>query len=240
LSASKSVALAGLTKIVLTTVGVSMLALLPISAYLISRLTPAEQVVPTERVVFDLSRDFSLDSNPNGPWSYGAKETLDGPLTLNSHRREIPVGGEPEEAWEYTPGKSPAIYRNASASGTIYTPWGEFPPHTVWFTAGEDGTWRHFGVIRCTIPPGAAGKYRLEARAETALSGAAAGDGDFHVVFNGQKLSSEILAPNSATAYSNVVALNVGDTVDFLSGRGPDGKQTASVLKISALFTLLP
>jgi hypothetical protein len=57
-------------------------------------------------------------------------------------------------------------------------------------------------------------------------------------VKNGAEIFGQFLSANSATGYTNTVALSVGDTIDFVIGRGADGSQYASGLKIQAALNL--
>lgn len=222
LAISKMILPTGLT-------GAALLVLLPIAGTLLLS-------EPAKPHVFDLSRDFSLSGNPNGPWSYGAKQTLDGPLSLS---RFSEITALDEEAWAFRRGTWPVIYRNGTTN-TIYSSGGRFPAGAVWYAAGEDGTQRHFGAIRFTAPEKASGRYRLETAVESGLDGPAAGDADFHVVHKGEELFSRTVTSNSSRAgYTNEFALAPGDTIDFLVGRGADGRQRASILRIQATLTSL-
>ena len=120
---------------------------------------------------YDLSRDFSIQSNPNGVWSYGSAEALGGTFTACAYARPSTSDTSPE-SWEFTAGQWPAIYRNPTTN-TITSDGGQgsFPPGTVWYAAGDDGTSRNFGVIRFTVPEGKAGDYRIEVAVRSHLDG---------------------------------------------------------------------
>jgi len=193
-------------------------------------------LVVTLPQTFDLSRNFSIASNPNGVWSYGAKEAIDGTFDLLSFGRS----STGPDSWEFTEGRWPAVYHNDTES-TIYTDGaaGVYPAGAVWYAAGEDGTPRNFGVIRCMVPLDGDGTYRVETSVESGLAGGASKDADFHVVRSGVELFGEFLPPNSTASYSNELALAGGDTIDFLIGRGADGRQYGSILKIQATLNRL-
>jgi len=65
------------------------------------------------------------------------------------------------------------------------------------------------------------------------------GDSEFHVLDNRQEVFGRFLPPNSATGYTNMLTLEEGDTVDFIAGRGADGVESHSSLRIQAILTLV-
>ena len=67
-------------------------------------------------------------------------------------------------------------------------------------------------------------------------NGSPQGDADFHVVKNDTELFAQFLNPYQSTAYSNTLALNAGDTIKFLLGRGADGHEYGSIFRIAALI----
>lgn len=193
-------------------------------------------ITPALSQSYDLSRDFSIAANPNGVWSYGWKTTIDGAFTRLTVTR---TGSAGEENWGLAPGQLPVIYHNPSTTITNISDGGlgNYPPGTVWFNAGWDGWPQNFCVIRFTVPDQGGGTYLLESAVRAVLDGAASKDADYHVVVNNVEVFSQDLAPNSATGYTNNFNLAVGDTVDFMTGRGPDGVQYGSGLKIQATLS---
>ena len=192
---------------------------------------------PPPTATHDLGRDFSLAANPNGLWSYGSKTNLGGQFTPLSFMR----AGTPE-SWEYQAGTWPAIYHNNSMSA-IVTDGGQgvYPAGSVWLAAGENGTPRAFGVVRFTVPAGGDGNYLVETRARSGLVGPISSDADFYVALNGVELFGAN-RPASSTiwaGYTNTIALNAGDTIDLLTGRGTDGSQPGSVLRMEGLISRL-
>lgn len=61
-----------------------------------------------------------------------------------------------------------------------------------------------------------------------------AGDTDFHVVLSGVEAFGEYLSVSNGIGYTNTLLLKDGDTIDFMVGRGADGNEYASSLKIEA------
>lgn len=199
--------------------------------------TPIITPPPPPPATYNLARDFSRASNPNGVWSYGAKSNIAGVFTPLSYAR----AGIPE-SWEFLAGVWPAIYRNNSSNNVISDGGqGVFPPNSIWLAAGENGTPRNFGVIRFTVPPGAGGDYRIETRSRSGLVGPISSDADFRVARNGVELFGVNRPASSSTwvGYSNALALAAGDTIDLLVGRGNDGSQPGSILVVEGWITAL-
>lgn len=189
---------------------------------------------------FDISKDFSIASNPNGVWSYGWKSTLAGDYTpfVRSHASTF-SNGVPFEVWGHE-SDLPAVACNTSTNTGIGDGGAAvFPPGTLWFVGGWDGRPENFCVIRFTVPSHKAGVYRLESEIRPQLDGALSQDGDYHVVVNGLEVYGEFLPPNFVSGYTNVLVLAEGDTVDFLAGRGADGRQWGSGLKLQGTLSLL-
>ncbi len=181
-------------------------------------VTPASQ--------FGLAGDFSPDSNPNGVWTYGAKPSLSGPLSIFGIR-----GLNPFQYWQLVAGQEPTIYRNGTTN-TIDIAGGQgvFPPGTTFLYSGTDGASNGFGVVRFTAP--ATTNYLIRSAVRPVYDGSLQGDTDYHVVHNGGELFGQFLAPAELGGYTNIVALNAGDVLDFMVGRGQDNSGTASGLKI--------
>jgi len=62
---------------------------------------------------YDLSRDFSLNSNPNGAWSYGWESNLGGAFSVLS----VPVTQPSDDgvavwSWQLSRSASPAVFFN--------------------------------------------------------------------------------------------------------------------------------
>ncbi|MBN2505306.1 MAG: immunoglobulin domain-containing protein [Verrucomicrobia bacterium] len=184
---------------------------------------------------YDLSADYTLASNPNGPWSYGAQEALGGAFSLLAHARTFPAdNGVPIASWDWAGGVSPLVNR-VMGPGTAVSAGGAFvgPPGTIYFVPGPDGTARNFGVIRFTVPPQQSGQYRIEAAVSPLFDGELSADCDFHVMKGEQELFGMSLPPNTSSGYTNELALEVGQALDFAIGRGADGLAARSGLKIA-------
>jgi hypothetical protein len=185
---------------------------------------------------YDLARDFSVTNNPNGPWSYGYKTAVDGTFGLNLVRQTgVANNGVPLQLWGFQPNTLPAVYFNATTNTAVtHGGQGTFPPGTVFFLAGNEGTAQNYGAIRFTVPVGGDGQYRLESAVRTYLNGSTSGDTDYHVVRNGVELFGQAMPASSSSGYTNVLTAVAGDTIDFLVGRGADGRLFGSGLIIQA------
>jgi len=191
---------------------------------------------------FDLSADFSLAANPNGPWSYGhLTGSLGGNFELLNTTRSfgaenaVPISvwflndAKPFVAKVLGPGTAVSYLFNASA-GTIY------------FGPNPDATPHDFAAIRFTVPVGAGGLYQLETAVRSLYDSTRSADADFHVVRNGVELFGRLVLPNSSASYSNLLALAAGDRIDFVAGRGTNGlpetglKIQATIRSVSVSF----
>src|SRR6185503_13488625 len=184
----------------------------------------------------NLARDFSVSSNPNGVWSYGYVPAIGGPFTRMTVPRtnEMPV--VPIWSWSFDGFSSPDVHYNASSSNVFFADGGVFPPKTLWVSPGHESSPNAFGVMRFTAP--VAGSYRIETSARSYID-QFSGDSEFHVARNGVALFTRFLPTGAqSTGYTNTLSLSVGDTVDFVVGRGADGKLAATAMKLEADLTL--
>jgi choice-of-anchor C domain-containing protein len=199
---------------------------------------PPEPPQPTN-LVFNVRDSFSTTNNPNPPWAYGWTGTIGGSfIPLNSVSSTTADGGVTLPFWQLADVTLPSVYKNVS-SQTISVGGGSasFPPGTVWFYAGLEGRQENYGVIRFTLPAGAAGNYSVQADVAPVYPNSSQGDADFHIVRNGQELFGQFLAPSSSTSYSNLLTLEDGGTIDFVVGRGADNRVSGSGLRIAATLT---
>ena len=120
---------------------------------------------------YDLSRDYSTNRNPNGPWTYGWKTNITGPFNTFIYSNRIAGGaGIVYEQWARFSNNQSAITRNGGTN-TIISNGGEFvaPPGTVWINPGVDGAVDNFGGVRFVTPSGQGGSYQVTANAESLL-----------------------------------------------------------------------
>ncbi|MCI0743852.1 MAG: PKD domain-containing protein, partial [Verrucomicrobia subdivision 3 bacterium] len=195
---------------------------------------------PPPTADYDLARDFSTNSNPNGVWSYGWESTLGGAFTLLTHAKlTFSENGVPIEYWEKAPPETVSVYHNDTTNTATSGGGAELPPGTVWYYPGIDGRIDNFGVIRFTAPPAGAGTYALDVRVSPVYHPDVQRDTDFHVLRNGMEIYGVALNGPATAHYSTTLALAAGDTIDFAIGRGADGSLNYSGLKIQATLDLV-
>lgn len=162
------------------------------------------------------SADFSATSNVAGPWSYGTRASATGTSLLILTDS---LGSGSLMGWQDLANSSlgtPVIYRNFSnstfAGGTVTIPGLTLVMHPGPTGFGAGGA-REFAVTRWTAP--VSGAFDISGSFLALDSGST----NVHVVRNGVSLFSSIRASSSNTAFSlSSVAINAGDTVDFVVG----------------------
>lgn len=206
-------------------------------------ITPASGLVevtnPPPPVVsddFDLSRDFSATSNPSSAWSFGWKNAFGSAFNLLTYQLgATTANGVPEVAWALPSYYQPAVYHNPTATtGTGSGGW-IAPPGAVYVVTGVNGRPENYAVIRFTAPSNS--NYDIRAAVAPMYTGGLAGDVDFHVLKNGSALFDRFMAPHDTASFSNVVALDSGDTLEFAFGRGADGNEYGSSPRIAAVIS---
>jgi hypothetical protein len=189
---------------------------------------------------YDLSADFSPVSDPSGPWQYGAMTNLSGSFMLFTvHQSASLDNGVPVDYWVLNASTAlPQIWRNGTTNTAISDGGqGVYPPGTVLFhPSNGTGDPYMFAVARFTAPPAGGGSYLLQTTAHTYLNGPTS-DADFHVVVNGIQLFGQFMPSGSGTNYTTTLNLSVGDTIDFVVGRGLDGNGDYSGAIVQATLT---
>ncbi len=188
---------------------------------------------------YDLTKEFSTASNPHGAWSYGWETELGGPMTLLTYRKDFwSDNGVPITSWHVDLNEGPAIAQ-ALGPGTAISAGGQFVgvPGTLWFGPGLTGSPKNYGVVRFTAPK--AGEYQLQTTVRPVFDGPSSSDCDFHILKNGQELFGVMLPPRTGTNYTNSVQLALGETIDYIIGRGDDGVLDGSALKLEVKVVVL-
>lgn len=168
---------------------------------------------------YDAFRDFSIQSNPNGVWSYGWEAALGEPLTLYTASDSDCFQGL--SIWRIQPGCqwAPLLAHNDTGKKlcdeqnvTCY------PPAALSLHPGPSG---EYSVLRWTAP--VTGWFLIE----TAFAGLDADNGgtDVHIlVRNKQALfSGPVNTYWVPLTYQTRVKVSVGDTIDILVGFGQNG-----------------
>jgi len=110
-------------------------------------------------VVYDVAKDFSITSNPNGVWSYGYETSLGSSLQLYDEPMTEVFGAPGLQAWlssQVQASLAPNVFYNSTASDITYGGSARLAAHSVSFHPGPDG---EYSVIRWTAPT--AGTYYL-------------------------------------------------------------------------------
>jgi RNA polymerase sigma factor (sigma-70 family) len=194
---------------------------------------------PPQVVTYDLSKDFPMAANVTSAWSFGWTPILGGNFTrLGYLKKFLSDNGAAITAWQVSDTEAASVAK--ITDNRVAISWGGTfvgPPGTIWFGPEADTSSRNFSVIRCTVPPGGAGRYRIAAAVRSVFDGPVVpGDSEFHILKNGRELFGQFLTPDSGTTYSDTVRLAVGDTVDFVAGRGRNPTDRSG-LKIHATLT---
>jgi len=185
---------------------------------------------------FDLSHDFT-DRNPSGQWSFGWKNNLISPFSLlTSFKTSSTQNGVPIQSWSKGFSAPPSVFHNASSqTASNDNGAGVFPAGSTWFYAGVEGTTDNYCVIRFSAPK--SGYFEIRSAVEPFVGPLLAGDTDFHIFAGHRVLFEKFLSATQAASFSNLVYLEMNETVDFMIGNGMDGKQSGSGLKIQATIT---
>jgi hypothetical protein len=200
---------------------------------------------------FDLSRDFSFRTNPNGPWEYGysASPSLDAAeFHLDQYADPTgPVGfWHPSVSSGPGPGWYPYIANNT-------TPQTQFGSQKGWAVrsgqvAMEASNSGQYSLVRFKVPK--TGTYQITARFEGIhfkLSTT-----DVHVLHNGTSLLNAdidgyggdpafhpVQGANPTAAYSGKVKLRANDTVTFAVGYGKNKTNYCDTTGLSVRIDLL-
>jgi hypothetical protein len=167
---------------------------------------------------YDPAADFSLNSNPNGVWSYGYSTTLGGVMTLHQ---------EADANWRGTGVYSRlkrsdnglGIYCNPTANTLTYSGptdlivWG---PQAISLHPGEHG---EFSVLRFTVPT--ADQFQVQGLWYSADQYYGANT-DVLILRNGTTIFVDSIHGKSDTSsFITTMQLSAGETLDFVVG--PDG-----------------
>jgi len=195
--------------------------------------------VPVGVVNFNVSTQFSAATNPASPWSYGWLPALgsEGFSLLTFQANNTSENGVPVPGWQFSPSQTPAVYSNRGTNTASFNfGQGAAFPGEVFVFAGGNGSPENYGVIRFVVPY--AGPWHLDTAVAALYYGQVASDTDIHILTNGIEIYAKFLAAgatNSATnSFSTALNLSAGDIIDFAVGRGADGSEPGSGLKIAA------
>ena len=169
---------------------------------------------------YDAVKDFSLQSNPNGVWSYGWQSTLRAALTLYPVADTNCYPGFGMSAWhEEGPCSVPFVVHNDTDKQICIERdricW---PTTYLGLHPGRNG---ELSVVRWTAP--SSGRFLLEA----AFEGLDADNGgtDVHILIRNKisLLSGPINIYQWPLTFKRIVHVSAGDTLDIVVGFGKDG-----------------
>ena len=167
---------------------------------------------------YNPSLDFSLNSNPNGVWSYGYSTSLGGSMTLHQEHAQLDMG---LYSWRTsTSGYDvPGIFYNPTESTIVYTPNPEanmvWNPHQTSLHPGPNG---EFSILRFTPPED--GRFQLQGQFSSVDQYYGA-QTDVHILRNGASIFEGYIAgPTSTAPFNDSLQLAVGDQLDFVVGIG--------------------
>ncbi len=173
-------------------------------------------------IVYDAATDFSLGGNPNGTWSYGYSATLGGPFNTFVSSFSSLFGNANFDGWS-PPVLHPFVASNEAAttqqgSGLL------LPPGELGLHPGPDAD-NNFAIVRWTAPE--SGLYNVSATfvdrdaSDIPLPGATT---DVHVLLNSISVYDTLINKNGwglgPTPFAGHLSLAMGDTLDFVVGRG--------------------
>lgn len=173
---------------------------------------------------WDLAKDFSLNSNPNGAWSYGSSQSLGAfnvyvnNANVGQHYLSV-FGINGIDGWSRSNDAFPMVARNDSG-GTIFQTWA---PGQVILHPQNGGL---LSIARWIDPNPGQALFRLDSsfrRVEDVTSFVS----DYWVLVNGSIMSSgTLLTLNQSAIYNSLLSLHQGDTVDFVVGSEVDSAGT--------------
>jgi hypothetical protein len=173
-----------------------------------------------QAVVYDAAMDFSLNSNPNGVWSYGYSATLGGAMVLDDQNVQDSSGLYVWRNAGLEP-NGPSLAFNPTANPiTITGPtdlmiWN---PYQLSMTEGSGG---QYCVLRFAPPE--SGAYQVQA-AFSSVDKYYGAKTDVHLLVNGMSFfDSVVYGIGSVASFDQTLQLNAGDVLVFAVGLGDYG-----------------
>jgi hypothetical protein len=171
-------------------------------------------------ITYDAAMDFSLNSNPNGVWSYGYSATLGSPMALDDKAVQDSHGLYTWRSAGLDP-NGPGFAFNPTASPITITG----PTDLMIWNPGQlsmsEGSGGQYCVLRFTAP--VTSKYDIQG-AFSSVDKYYGAKTDVHLLENGASIfDSVVYGIDSVASFEQTVQLNAGDTVDFAVGLGDYG-----------------
>jgi len=179
-------------------------------------LTPAAsaQAPQWKNADYDAVRDFSIQSNPNGVWSYGWEATLG--KSLNLYAVGDGTCAQGLSFWRVSEDCQPPDVGHNDTDKEICVSTFCVPAKYLHLHPGFSA---ELSVVRWTAP--STGRFQIEG-AFMGLDWAGPTTTDVHVLVNSKKslLSGPITSYKWPLTFNLTVKVSAGDTVDFLVGWG--------------------
>jgi PEP-CTERM motif len=188
------------------------------------------------QVTYDVAQDFSLASNPNGPWTYGYSTTLNGALVVNANN--FTANGI--EFWNTNISSlDPASFYNPTRS-VITIPGLQLQPGQFGFHPGPNN---EYEKARLTLS--SSGVYSIDGTfAGAATNGTST---DVHILLNGVSIFDGAVngfGAGTGPGFALTRSLSAGDTLDFAVGYGSNknffSDTTALDARVTSVVTAVP
>lgn len=183
-------------------------------------------------VSFDVATDFSVNSNPNGAWSYGYSATLAGPIILNAESGTTSA----VDFWRTNidSGVPASLHNPTQSVATLSTL--QLQPGQFAFHPGPNNQYEKARLtVSTTGDYSVAGIFSgADTRGTTT---------DVHILLNGASIfngSVNGFGPNTGPSFSFIVSLGTNDTLDFAVGFGSNRNFFFDTTALAAQITAVP
>ena len=170
--------------------------------------------------IYDAAADYSLNSNPNGVWSYGYSTTLGGSMTLDTENAVLSSGLY--------------LWRKAGSAGESSTPGFAYNPTASVITLSGPIVWNpgqlsfspgavnsEFSVLQFSVPE--TGQYDVHG-VFSSVDKQYGATTDVYILRNGTSLYDGFVdGINSIQSFDETVQLNAGDLLDYVVGVDGNG-----------------
>lgn len=175
--------------------------------------------VKTTNIVYSAAHGFSARLNPNAVWSYGFTSSVRGPFTLYSTSGSTFFSGEIGWFGPIPSATAPGFPLVVAQPGGI--------PDVLDMGPGPNS----YTVVRWTAP--SRGRWDVVGQ----FFGTGLTTGDVHVLRNGRPIFDSLLNGSQIAPFSLVIDVNLGDTIDFAAGPGPDGNNDSDPTGFNVTIT---
>jgi hypothetical protein len=187
-------------------------------------------------IIYDAAMDFSLNSNPNGVWSYGYSTTLGASMGLDDVSVQNSYGLYIWRNASQDP-NGPSFAFNPTTNTIAITGLTDDMVWNPYQLSMDPGSGGQYCVLRF-IPP-ESGEYQIQG-AFSSVDQFYGAKTDVHILVNGTSFfDGEVYGTTSVTSFDQTLQLNVGDVLDFAVGTDglPWGWDTTG---LSATITPVP